>query len=106
MQKKADVTIKPDSAPAAVQAPEQIAVNLLRAFELGGQILAKVLEDKDKRATAFTVMSGLTEAGKLFSPIIQHWMTSDPQGFAVAQTKLAQELIELWGLTYKRYLGE
>jgi polyhydroxyalkanoate synthase subunit PhaC len=95
----------PASALPISQAPEQFIMNLLRAFEVSGQIVTKIVEDKDKREGAFTVVGGLAEAGKLFAPIAQHWM-NDPQGLAAAQAKLGQELIELWGRAYRRFLGE
>ncbi len=88
-----------------LQSPEQFTANMVRAFELGGQIVAKIVNDKDKRDGAFTVVGGLADAGKIFAPIAQHWM-GDPQGLAAAQAKLNQDLIELWGRTYKRFLGE
>ncbi|MGO9171530.1 MAG: PHA/PHB synthase family protein [Rhodomicrobium sp.] len=87
------------------QSPEQFTANMLRAFELSGQIVKKIVEDKDKRDGAFTVVGGLADAGKLFAPIAQYWM-NDPNGLAAAQTKLSQDLIELWGRTYKRFLGQ
>ncbi len=87
------------------ESPEQFTANILRAFELSGEIVRKMVEDKEKRDGAFTVMGGLADAPKLFAPIAQYWMT-EPQKFQAAQTKLNQDLIELWGRTYKRFLGE
>ncbi len=105
----ADTRDKAGKLPAipmpGLQSPEQFATNLMRAFELGGQIVTKVVADQDKRDGAFTVVGGLADSGKLFAPIAEHWM-KDPQSFAAAQAKLSQDLIELWGLTYKRFLGE
>jgi polyhydroxyalkanoate synthase len=95
----------PAAASAGLQSPEQFAANLLRAFEAGGQIVAKLMEDRDKRDGAFTVVGGLADVGKLFAPIAQYWMT-DPQAFAAAQSKLNHDLVELWGNAYKRFLGE
>jgi polyhydroxyalkanoate synthase len=105
----ADTRDKPGSLPTValpgLQSPEQFATNLLRAFEVSSQIVAKLLENKEKRDGAFTVADGMADAGKLFAPIAEYWM-NDPQGLAVAQTRLSQDLIELWGRTYKRFLGE
>ena len=61
-----------------VRIPEQFSANILRAFELGGEIVRKMVEDKDKRDGAFTVMGGLADAPKLFAPIAQYWM-SEPR---------------------------
>jgi polyhydroxyalkanoate synthase subunit PhaC len=105
----ADARDKEANPPTIVlpglQSPEQFATNLLRAFEVGSQIVAKIMENKDKRDGAFTVVDGLSDAGKLFTPIAQYWM-ADPQGFAAAQSKLSQDMIELWGRAYRRFLGE
>jgi polyhydroxyalkanoate synthase len=114
MAKKHDKSAKkPGNTVSAVpsvplpgfESPEQFTANMLRAFELSGEIVRKMVEDKDKRNGAFTVMGGLADAPKLFAPIAQYWM-SEPQKFHAAQTKLNQDLIELWGRTYKRFLGE
>ena len=67
--------------------------------------MRKIVEDKQKRDGAFTVLGGLADAPKLFAPIAQYWMT-EPQKFQEAQAKLSHDLIELWGRTYKRFLGE
>jgi polyhydroxyalkanoate synthase subunit PhaC len=88
-----------------MQSPEQFAANMMRAFEAGGKVVAKMVEDKDKRSGAFTVAGGMADSGKFFAPIFQHWMT-DPQGLAASQTKLSQDMIELWGRTYQRFLGQ
>ncbi len=89
----------------ASQSPEQLTANILRAFELSGQIVRKIVEDNGKRDGAFTVVGGLSDVHKLFAPIASYWM-SDPSALATAQTKLNQDLIELWGRTYRRFLGE
>jgi polyhydroxyalkanoate synthase len=105
---KPDTHEKPGGAGQAfpdMQMPEQFAANMLRAFEAGGKVVAKMVEDKGKRSGAFTVAGGLADSGKLFAPIVQHWM-ADPQGFAASQTKLSQDMIELWGRTYQRFLGQ
>lgn len=88
-----------------LQSPEQFATNLLRAFEASGQAVAKIYEDKDKRSGAFTVAGGMADIGKIFAPIAQYWM-NDPQKLAAAQAKLNEDLIDLWGRTYQRFLGE
>lgn len=95
----------PTANSAGLQSPEQFVANLLRAFEASGQILAKLIENKEKRDGAFTVAGGMADAGKLFMPIAEYWM-KDPQGLAAAQAKLSQDMVELWGRTYKRFLGE
>ena len=104
-RKQGGTTKEPLAPLSGLQSPEQFFANLLRSFELTGEIVRKIVEDKDKRDGAFTVVGGLADAGKLFAPIAQHWM-NDAQGFAHAQAALSRDLIDLWGRTYKRFLGE
>jgi len=99
------VTAVPSLPLSGFESPEQFATNMLRAFELSGQIMRKIVEDSNKRDGAFTVIGGLADAPKLFTPIAQYWM-NDPHKLAAAQTKLGQDLIELWGRTYQRFLGQ
>lgn len=99
------VTALPAVPAPGYESPEQFAANILRAFELSGQIVRKMVEDTEKRDGAFTVIGGLADAPKLFAPIAQYWM-SDPQKFTAAQAKLGQDLVELWGRTYQRFLGQ
>jgi polyhydroxyalkanoate synthase subunit PhaC len=94
----------PQPSPG-MQTPDQFAANMLRAFEMGGKVLSKMVEDRDKRSGAFTVAGGMTDAGKFFAPIAQYWM-ANPQEYTEAQTKLSRDMIELWGRTYKRFLGQ
>ena len=104
-RKEGGIKDVPPAPLSGLQSPEQFFANLLRSFELTGEIVRKIVEDKDKRDGAFTVVGGLADAGKLFAPIAQHWM-GDPHGFAGAQAALSHDLINLWGRTYKRFLGE
>ncbi len=94
----------PKSEPG-LQSPEEFVTNLLRSFETTGQVIAKIVDDKEKRNGAFSVASGMADSSKLFAPIIQYWM-NDPKSYQEAQAKLSQDMIDLWGRTYKRFLGE
>lgn len=87
------------------QSPEEFAANLLRAFELGGQVIAKLSDDRDKRKGAFTAADSLTEISKVLAPVAQYWI-NEPQKLAAEQARLNQDMVELWGRTYKKMLGE
>ncbi len=84
---------------------EVFGQNMLQAFELAGQVMSRLLEDKSKRAPELTFSDGLTEATKVMAPIVQYW-ANDPSRLAVEQSKLTRDLVELWGRTHKRFLGE
>ena len=97
--------VVPPAALASLQASEQFVTNLMRSVEATGQAIAKIVESKDKRHGAFTVASGMADSGKVFAPVMQHWL-NDPKAYTEAQAKLNQDMIELWGRTYRRFLGE
>ncbi|MGB8735230.1 MAG: class I poly(R)-hydroxyalkanoic acid synthase, partial [Rhodomicrobium sp.] len=80
------VTAAPPVPLSGFESPEQFTANMLRAFELSGQIVSKMVADREKRDGAFTVIGGMADVPKLFAPIAQYWM-SDPQKLAAAQTK-------------------
>jgi polyhydroxyalkanoate synthase len=90
---------------AAPQSPEEFATNLLKAFELGGQVLARLTEDREKRQGAYTLASGMAEASKVLSTVAAHWL-SKPEQLAARQSLLAHDFIDLWGRTYQRMLGQ
>jgi polyhydroxyalkanoate synthase len=97
--------LAPYSANLPMQSPEQFSANLFKAFEMGRQVLAKIAEDPQKREGAMSVASGFSDMSKLFAQIAQHW-ASHPKDLTEAQAALSHDLIELWGRTYKRFLGE
>ncbi len=105
-REKPEKAVSPAEKPLpGLQAPEEFVANLMRSVEATGQVIAKIVENKDKREGAFTVASDMADSGKLFAPIIQYWM-SDPKAYGDAQKKLSDDMVELWGRTYKRFLGE
>ncbi len=66
-RRTAEKRVKAGDAPKplpGLQSPEQFAANMLRAIEAGGQAMARLVEDKDKRNGAFTVGGGLAELGE------------------------------------------
>ena len=104
-REKTEKTVSPVPAVPGLQSPEEFVSNIMRSVEATGQLISKLVEGKDKRSGAFTVASGMADSGKLFAPIVQYWM-NDPKAYAEAQAKLSADMIDLWGRTYKRFLGE
>ncbi len=92
------------SGSYAISNPEELAMNLMRFYEMGGLALAKMMDEK-KGTGPFSMLNELGEAGKIFAIIAQTWM-KEPEKLAAAQAKLNSDFIELWGRTYKRFLGE
>jgi polyhydroxyalkanoate synthase len=90
--------------PYTVNNPEQLAQNMFKLFDVGGRALTLML--KDKRPDGPGGMAGeISEAGNMFASVMSRWL-AEPEKFAVKQSKLAEDFVELWGRTNKRFLGE
>jgi len=102
----ADRSDKADDAGQAyvVQDPEKLATNMMNFFGQGARALTRYMDDK-RQDGPYAMATELSEAGKLLGVIAQHWMT-EPQKLAQRQTQLTEDLVELWGRTYRRFLGE
>jgi polyhydroxyalkanoate synthase len=87
-----------------VKDPEKLASNMLHFFSQGARALTRYMDD-DRADGPFSVASEMTEASKLLGSIAQHWM-AEPEKLAIKQAKLTEDFVELWGRTYRRYLGE
>jgi len=87
-----------------VQDPEKLASNMLLLFNEGAKALSRYADNK-RGDGPMSVAGEMNEAGKLLGSIAQRWM-AEPDKLAAKQTKLTEDLIELWGRTYRRYLGE
>ncbi len=88
----------------AVNNPEQLAQNMFKLLDVGGRALTLML--KEKRADgAASVAGDMNEAGNMFASVMSRWLT-EPEKFAAKQAKLAENFVELWGRTNKRFLGE
>ena len=90
--------------PYVVNNPEQLAQNMFKLLEVGGRALTLML--KDKRPDGPASMAGeVSEAGNMFASVMTRWL-AEPEKFAVKQAKLAEDFVELWGRTNKRFMGE
>ena len=96
---------KTDDAPYRVKDPEKLASNMLHFFSEGARALTRYMDEK-RADGPYVVATELTEAGKLLGAIAQQWMMTEPDKLAARQTKLTEDLVELWGRTYRRFLGE
>ncbi len=90
--------------PYAVKDPEQLAQNMMKLMDVGGRALARMLDDK-RTDGPVGVANEMSEAGNLIASVMSTWL-AEPEKFAVKQAKLAEDLVELWGRTHRRFLGE
>jgi polyhydroxyalkanoate synthase len=93
------------AAPYKILNPEELSLNLLRLFELGGRVLTEFIERADSKAGPYTAAAEITEATNILSDLAQHWFT-DPTKFAEAQTSLVSSYAELWNNALQRMLGQ
>lgn len=87
-----------------VKDPEKLAGNMLAVFGEGARALTRYMDDK-RADGPYAMANEMTEASKLLGTIAQCWMI-EPDKLAVRQTKLTENLVELWGRTYFRLLGQ
>jgi polyhydroxyalkanoate synthase len=87
-----------------IKDPEKLAANMFGFLSEGARALTRYVGEK-RADGPYAVANELTEASKILGAIAQRWMT-EPERLAARQTKLTEDLVDLWGRTYRRYLGE
>ncbi|WP_245297191.1 MULTISPECIES: class I poly(R)-hydroxyalkanoic acid synthase [Rhodomicrobium] len=90
--------------PYAVKDPEQLAQNMMKLMEVGAKAMARMLDDKRADGPA-GIANEMSEAGNLIGAVMSAWM-AEPEKFAAKQAKLAENMVELWGRTHRRFMGE
>ncbi len=104
MQKKDGEDNELPDIPYAVKDPEQLTQNMLRMMNVGTQALARWLDEK-RADNPQKIASEWNEAGNVIAKVMTAW-ANDPEKFAERQAKLTEDLIDLWGRTNRRFLGE
>jgi polyhydroxyalkanoate synthase len=96
-----------DADPSPFQAvnAEELARNLLRLFEQGGNVLTEFLERNDAKMGPYSAATEITEATTTLSDLSRQWL-ADPARFAEAQGTLLRSYAELWNNTVHRMLGQ
>jgi len=84
---------------------EAFAMNVARAMESGGKVLAAYLKPRETGEVADQPPSELAEVIKTFTTVAEYWL-SDNQRSSDLQTKLAKGYLDLWGSTVRRLAGE
>lgn len=87
-----------------VSDPEELAKNMLRLYEQGTKALTRLLDEK-RGGGPFSMGDEMSEAGKALGVIVKKWL-EEPDNLAASQAKLGQDFVELWGRTFRRFLGE
>jgi polyhydroxyalkanoate synthase subunit PhaC len=84
---------------------ETFAMNIARAMESGGKVLAAYLKPRETGEVADQPPSELAEVIKTFTTVAEYWL-SDNERSSDLQTKLVKGYLDLWGSTVRRLAGE
>ncbi|MGB0085591.1 MAG: class I poly(R)-hydroxyalkanoic acid synthase [Rhodomicrobiaceae bacterium] len=90
--------------PYAVKNPEELAQNLAKLMNVASRAMARWLDEK-RADGPLGVANEMGEASAVLATIMSAWAT-EPERFAAKQAKLTHDLIDLWGRTHRRFLGE
>ena len=94
-----------DLAPFQAVNTEELARNLLRLFEQGGNVLTEFIERNDAKMGPYSAATEITEATTTLSDLTRQWL-ADPARFAEANGTLLRSYGELWTNTLRRMFGE
>ncbi|MFN3624734.1 MAG: PHA/PHB synthase family protein [Hyphomicrobium sp.] len=94
-----------DQLPFQTVNAEELARNLLRLFEQGGNVLTEFIERNDAKMGPYSAATEVTEATNTMSDLARQWL-ADPARFAEAQGTLLRSYAELWNNTVRRMFGE
>ncbi|MCZ7595083.1 MAG: class I poly(R)-hydroxyalkanoic acid synthase [Hyphomicrobium sp.] len=97
--------IETDLLPYQSVNAEELARNLLRLFEQGGNVLTEFIERNDAKLGPYSAATEVTEATNTLTDLARQWL-ADPARFAEAQGTLLRSYAELWNNTVRRMFGE
>jgi polyhydroxyalkanoate synthase len=92
-----------DFAQYRIANPEEFSRNMLKLMEDGGRVLSGLLERSNDNGP-YSFASEITEATKLFSEVVQHWL-ADPGKATATQGALMRDYLQLAGATAQRMVG-
>ncbi len=85
---------------------DELARNMVRLFDQSAKIASTLAErGVPETKSPYSVASEASEAAKTIGEVAQAWV-SNPQKLAAAQGELMQNYADLWGRSFRRFLGE
>ncbi len=85
---------------------EALARNMVRLFDQGAKAFSTLAERSGSDGQGpYSMASEAGEAAKSLGEIARHWVT-EPGKFAAAQGELFKSYADLWGRSFRRFLGE
>ncbi len=93
-----------DDASQAAQL-DVLARNMVRLFDQGAKVFSTLAERSNNGNGPYSMASEVGEAAKSLGEVARVWV-SDPGKLAAAQGELFKSYADLWGRSFRRFLGE
>ena len=84
---------------------EALARNMVRLFDEGAKALGALAERNSNGSGPYSMATEVGEAAKSLGEIARHWV-AEPGKLAAAQGELFKSYADLWGRSFRRFLGE
>jgi len=84
---------------------DMLARNMVRLFDQGAKAFSTLAERTGSNGQGpYSIASEASEAAKTFGEVARHWV-SDPAKLVAAQGELFKSYADLWGRSFRRFLG-
>ena len=84
--------------------PEEFAANLLKVFEQGSGVFARLADRPDAKAGPYSPASEFSTATHTLTELMRVWL-ADPVRLGESQTMFFQQFAELWNNVLQRMIG-
>lgn len=85
---------------------DALAKNMVRLFDQGAKVFSTLAERTSNNGSGpYSMASEVGEAAKSLGEVARVWVT-DPGKLAAAQGELFKSYADLWGRSFRRFLGE
>jgi len=84
---------------------DEFARNMVRLFDQSTKVFSALAERTTNGNGPYSMASEVGEAAKTLGEVARVWV-SDPSKLAAAQGELFQSYADLWGRSFRRFLGE
>jgi poly[(R)-3-hydroxyalkanoate] polymerase subunit PhaC len=104
MQERNKGLEKPEPQQFHIDQFDALAKNMVRLFDQGAKAFSTLAERSNGQGP-YSLASEVGEAAKSLGEIARHW-AREPSKFVAAQNELFQSYADLWGRSFRRFLGE
>jgi polyhydroxyalkanoate synthase len=106
MKEENDSAGDADEEDSPTNQVDVFARNMVRLFDQGAKVFSTLAERSNSNGQGpYSMTSEVGEAAKTLGEVARVWVT-DPGKLAAAQGELFQSYADLWGRSFRRFLGE